>query len=127
MILLQTVADAIRFNRPLHALRKLMQRPLISFRRERENRPPRYVAVIEAYKSGMPIDDIAAKFGCSKTTVHRYARMAGLYRPNESSVRDGIVAMRQQGKPIAEIAARFGVSQGLVSRYCTKAGLGRKK
>lgn len=125
MILLQTVADAIRLNRPLRALRTLMQKPLITFRRERENRPPRYIAVVNAYKAGDPINEIAERFGCASTTVHRYARMAGLYRPKESTVRDGILAMYQLGKPISEIAAKFGVSVALVSKYANEAGIGR--
>ena len=128
MIFLQVAADYIRTGRPFKVLADLLHRrtKLISFIDERENRPPRYVAVMRAYRDGTPIKDIEARFGCSKNTVHRYARMAGLYRPNESSVKDGILAMYQLGKPIATIAAHFGVSQALVSKYATEAGINRK-
>lgn len=129
MIFLQAAADYIRTGRAIAALASLLRKrkPLISFLSERENRPPRYIAVVNAYKAGDRIDDIASRFGCSRGTVHRYARMAGLYRPNESSVRDGIIAMYQLGKPIATIAAHFGVSQALVSKYATEAGINRNK
>lgn len=129
MYLLQNVADYIRTGKAISALKSLLTRKtkIISFTDEKENRPPRFVAVIEAYKSGMPIKEIADKFGCSLGTVHRYARMAGLFRPNESSVKDGILAMYQQNKPIAEIAAFFGVSQALVSKYASEAGINRNK
>lgn len=127
MIFLHHVADYVRTGSAIRALKALLRRPkpLISFVRERENRPPRYVAVVKAYKEDLPIDDIVKKFGCSKGTVHRYARMAGLYRPKESTVRDGILAMYQLKKPIAEIAAHFGISPALVSKYANEAGIGR--
>jgi DNA-binding NarL/FixJ family response regulator len=127
MIFLQHVADYVRTGRAIKALSALLRRrkPIISFDAERDNRPPRYVEVIDAYKAGTPIDQIAFKYGCAKGTVHRYARMAGLYRPKESSVRDAILALYQQGKPIAEISARLGVSQALVSKYANEAGIGR--
>lgn len=128
MIILQAVADYVRTGRPFKILTDLLKRrkKIISFIVERENRPPRYVAVTKAYQEGQPIKDIEHRFGCSKTTVHRYARMAGLYRPKESSVRDGIIAMYQMGKPISQIAVHFGVSQALVSKYATEAGINRK-
>ena len=127
MIFLQHVADYIRTGKAIDALRKLLHRPppLINFETERNNRPPRYVAVVNAYKANTPIDDICVQFKCSRNTVHRYARMAGLYRPKESTVRDGIIAMYQLGKPIAEIAVKFGVSQALVSKYATEANINR--
>lgn len=127
MIFLQTVADYVRTGRAIKALANLLRKhkSIIPFDVERDNRPPRYVAVIKAYRENLPIDEIANKFGCSKTTVHRYARMAGLYRPRESTMRDGILALYQQGKPIAEIAARLGVSPALISKYANEAGIGR--
>src|SRR5690348_11577271 len=127
MVFFQDAANYIRTGRPIKALAALLRRrrPLISFIAERENRPPRCVEVTTAYKEGMPINDICDKFGCSKSTVHRYARMAGLHRPKESTVRDGILAMYQLGKPITEIAAHFKVSQALVSKYANEAGIGR--
>ncbi len=129
MIFLQHVADFVRTGRAITGLRKLLdrRRRLINFKEERENRPPRYLEVVQAYKNGMPIEQIVVKFQCSTNTVHRYARMAGLYRPKESKVRDGILAMYQQGKPVAEIAAFFGVSQALVSKYASEAGIKRYK
>lgn len=127
MILLQHAADYIRTGKAIKDLLRLLRRrkPIISFEAERDNRPPRYVEVTRAYKEGMPINDIMLKFGCSKNTVHRYARMAGLYRPKDSPVRDGILAMYQQGKPIAEISAALGVSPALISKYANEAGIGR--
>ena len=129
MIFLQHVADYFRTGRAIAALKSLLRRPrkIINFEVERDNRPPRYLEVVEAYKANTPIADICGRFKCSKNTVHRYARMAGLYRERESTVRDGILAMYQLGKPVAEIAAKFGVSQSLVSKYATEAGINRYK
>lgn len=129
MIFLQSVADYIRTGQATQALLSLIKRhrPIISFDEERSNRPPRYIVVVKDYKAGMKIDDIADKHGCSKGTIHRYARMAGLSRPNESNVRDSILAMYQLGKPIAEIAAKLGVSQALVSKYASEAKINRRQ
>jgi len=127
MIFLQHVADYMRTGKAIEALRKLLRRhqPIINFNIERDNRPPRYIEVVKAYRNGDRIDDIATRFGCSRGTVHRYARMAGLFRPKESSVRDGIIAMYQLQKPIAEIATKFGVSPSLVSKYASEAKINR--
>lgn len=130
MIFLQHAADYIRTGHPIKALADLILRrkrkPLISFPEERENRPPRYIAVTNAYRDGLPISEICAKFGCSKNTVHRYARMAGLYRPKESPLRDSILAMYKSGEPIAQIAKTLNISQALVSKTAGQAGILRK-
>lgn len=130
MISLQDVANYMRIRRYPKFLAALLTRrkPIITFTAEHENRPPRYVAIVNAYKARTPVKEIEAEFGCSRTTIHRYADMADVVR--ERGVpgrREAILSMYEQGKPIAEIAARLGVSQALVSKIATDAGINRRK
>lgn len=129
---IQSAADYVRTSRGPKMLLALIQRvrKIISFTEEHANRLPRAVRVTTAYKRGEPIDNIVAAFGCSRGTVLRYARMAGLpKRPKhfDAEIRKGVIAMYQQGKPIAEIEARLGVSQAYVSKTATEEGINRRK
>lgn len=129
---IQTAADYIRTARAPLALLRLIRRvrTIISFTEEHANRLPRAVKVTTAYKRGEPVGDIVTEFGCSRGTVLRYARMAGLpKRPKhfDAEIRKGVIAMYQQGKPLAEIEARLGVSQAYVSKTATEEGINRRK
>lgn len=129
-----TLADAARYwvnSRPSKAFAAFVAqiRSIFTFTEERANRLQRFPKVANDYRDGMPVADIEAKYGCSRGTVLRYARLAGLEkRPKgDADRRRGIVALYQQDKPIAEIAARFGVSQALISKIATEEGINRRK
>lgn len=129
-----TLEDAARYwatSRPSKAFLAFVAqvRRIFTFTQERANRLNRFPKVVDDYRDGMPVADIEAKYGCSRGTVLRYARLAGLEkRPKrDDDQRRGIVAMYEQGKPVAEIAARMGCSIGLVSKTATEQGINRRK
>lgn len=128
-----TLEDAARYwatSRPSKAFAAFVAqvRRIFTFTQERANRLQRFPKVVEDYQDGVPVADIQAKYGCSRGTVLRYARLAGIdKRPKrDADQRRGIIAMYQQRKPVAEIAARMGCSQGLVSKIATEEGINRR-
>lgn len=128
-----TLEDAARYwanSRPSKAFKAFVAqiRRIFTFTEERANRLQRFPRIVNDYRDGIPIADIEAKYGCSKQTVLRYARLAGLdKRPKgDAERRRGIIALYQQGRPIAEIAARMGVSQALVSKIASEEGINRR-
>ncbi|MCW2195124.1 transposase [Bradyrhizobium elkanii] len=128
-----TLEDAARYwasSRPSKAFLAFVAqiRRIFTFTEERANRLQRFPRIVNDYRDGIPVADIEAKYGCSKQTVLRYARLAGLdKRPKgDAERRRGIIALYQQGRPIAEIAARMGVSQALVSKIASEEGINRR-
>lgn len=129
---IQTAADYIRTSRAPKALLRLIRRVrhIFTFAEEHANRLPRYIRVTNDYRRGRPVGDIETIYGCSKSTVLRYARLAGIpRRPRsfEPGIRNAVIAMYQQRKPIAEIEARLGVSQAYISKTATEEGINRRK
>lgn len=129
MFSLQAVADYLRTKRAPKLLRLLLAKPrhIITFEEEHANRPPRFIEIVNDYKAGVLITAIEAKYGCSRNTIFRYARLANLPKRarGDAERRAAIIAAYQVGKPIAEIAVTFGISQALVSRIATEAGINR--
>ena len=128
-----TLEDAARYwlnSRPSKAFQAFVAqiRRIFTFTEERANRLQRFPKVVDDYRAGMPVADIETKYGCSKHTVLRYARLAGLKkRPKrDQDTRRGIIALYQQGRPIAQISAQMGVSQALVSKIATEEGINRR-
>lgn len=106
-------------------LRKLLSNiaRVFNFVTEHQNRMQRFVRVVQDYKDGMPVRDIETKYGCSRQTILRYARLAGLPKrpkPSFAEKAPAALALLDQNKPLAEIAARLGTSQAWVS-YLAKA------
>lgn len=130
-----TLKSAAEFVRTLKAPAGLLSiirrtREVFTFAQERTNRLARYILIVRAYKRGKPVLDIEAEYGCTRSTVLRYARLAGLpKRPKsfEPGIRAAVIAMYKDGKPIAEISARLGVSQGFISNAATEEGINRRK
>lgn len=113
-------ADAIRIA--LHRV--------FNFNVERRNRAARFVLIVEEYKAGVLVNTIAAKHGCTRGTVQRYARLAGLPpRPKGSGkvVEDLCVQLYLMEVPIKDIADELEVSQAYVSKTATKHGINRRK
>lgn len=128
---LQTAADFVRTSRGPELLLKILRRfrSIFDFTQERQNRLSRYVKITRAYSRGKPVSDIEAEYGCSKHTVLRYARMAGLPRRQrgfDPEIRKGVIALYQQKRPVAEIAARMGVSEAYVSKTATEEKINRR-
>lgn len=128
-----TLEDAARYwlsSRPSRAFAAFVAqvRRIFSFTEERANRLQRFPKVVDDYRDGMPVADIEAKYGCSRGTVLRYARLAGLDKRSKGDAdrRRGIIALYEQGRPIAQIATQMGVSQALVSKIATEEGINRR-
>lgn len=128
---LKDAASFLRTGRTVPGLRTFMAliRRIFTFTQERANRLTRFLVIVKAYKRGMPVRDIEEQYGCSKQTVLRYARLAGLPRRDrgfDPTVRRAVIAAYKLGKPIAEIQARFGVSQAYISKTATEEGINRR-
>ncbi|WP_428029758.1 helix-turn-helix domain-containing protein [Ancylobacter sp.] len=128
---LQHAAAYVQSHEASPELRRVLDanRPLVDFEYERQNRPPRFLAIVDDYMRGVLVQDICDKYGCSKHTVMKYRAMAGLpKRPKHSlGVADQIERMYRAGTPIAEIAQRLGCSPSLVSQMATRLGINRRK
>lgn len=100
------------------------------FEVERQNRPPRFIEIVEDYKIGLPVETIAAKFKCSRGTVNRYARLAelpkrikGFGTPTETATLD----LYKANIPIKEIAVALKVSEAYISKIASRNGISRYK
>lgn len=105
-------------------------RRIFTFTHERDNRVVRFAKIVKGYAEGRMVNDLAKEFGCSRGTVLRYARIAGLPKRDkffDPAIRRGVIAMYEQEKPIAEIAARFGTSEAYVSKTASEEGIARRK
>jgi len=103
---------------------------VFTFTQERKNRLVRFTKIIKAYKAGQPVRDIEAEFGCSRSTIQRYVRLAGCpKRPKsfENSVREEVIVAYKAKVPVAEIAKKHKVSQAYVSKVATEEGINRYK
>lgn len=132
MFTLKTAADYIRTSRaPIRFFAFVKQiKRIFTFTQERANRLVRYVELVRDYKQGKPVRDIETKYGCSRNTVLRYARLADLpKRPRhfDPKVRSAVIALYKEGRPIAEISARLGVSKAYISNAASEEGINRVK
>lgn len=128
---LQSAADYVRTAKAPKALLAIITafRRVFTFTQERANRLSRFVVIANAYRRGQPVRDIEAKYGCSRNTVLRYARLCGLPKRDrgfESGIRDAVIALYVQGKPISQIQAQLGVSQAYISKTATEEGINRR-
>lgn len=101
---------------------------IFTFRQERNNRINRYVLITREYAKGTKVADIIDQQGCSRQTVLRYARLAGLEkRPKHfpDEVRKGVIADYKAGLSVAEIAMLNNVSPAYVSKVAREEGISR--
>lgn len=105
-------------------------RRIFTFTAERANRLARFLKIVHAYKAGRPINKIVEEFGCSRGTILRYARMAGLPKRSKSDDPERhakIIQLSKQGLSQEQIAARCNCSVALVSKVECASGLERYK
>lgn len=106
---------------------------IFTFDKERANRIKRFLTIVREYHYGVPLTKIMKDHGCSKGTIIRYAKMAGLPARGQNlkkmsrEKRKALIALYKQGKPVAEIAAALGISSALVSRTATEEQINRHK
>lgn len=101
---------------------------VFNFAEERTNRAVRFFHVLTAYKAGQPVDSIATQYECSKTTVLRYARIAGLSKREKKRKvsKEDVIAAYKTGRMVADIAREFDISPSRVSTIATENGINRK-
>ena len=129
-VTIQTAAEFVRTGKTSVELGRLLPgSEIVDFEAERANRPPRFIEIAGEYRDGVPIVDIVKKYQCSRGTVMRYARLAGLSkRPKGFALdrRKQVLALYRDGRPIAEIAAVAGVSPAYVSKTAVEEGINRR-
>lgn len=128
---IQAAANFAKTSRASNAFTALlgMVRRIFTFTFERANRLRRCVEIIHLYAKGVPVRDIEDRYGCSKNTILRYARAAGLPKRRRGfpeSVRIKALAMYKDKKPIAYIADKLDVSQAYLSKMATEEGINRR-
>lgn len=132
IIKLQTVVDYLLKGKGPKLLLNILKnvKTIFTFTEERANRVKRFVRIINAYKAGVPIKKIEEDYGCAKSTILRYAQLAGLpkrdkgFKPN---VKKATLSLYKDGVPIAQISAQLGVSQAYISKIAKAAGINRYK
>jgi DNA invertase Pin-like site-specific DNA recombinase len=95
----------------------------------RANRPPRFIEVVADYRNGVPVADIAKQYQCSRGTVQRYARMAGLPIRSKGFAekrRTLVIEMYKSGRLVKEIAAAASVSHAYVSKVAVEEEINRR-
>lgn len=125
---LQVVADFIRDRRIPRALLSLFRRfRVFGYKLERDNRVARFNKIIKEYQGPASVESIAAKYQCNRSTVLRYARMAGLPpRPRTDDPERHAKILSFGAKiPQEEIAKQCECSVSLVSQVEGAAGLVR--
>lgn len=89
----------------------------------------RVTKLLNKYESGQNVEEIAASFDMSRTTVLRYARQFGLPKRSKQLISDDtraiIIRKLKAGVPQKDICWQFGVSAGFVSQLGKKHGLAR--
>lgn len=91
--------------------------------------PDEIESLLEAYRAGTFIDDIAHQFGIHPTTVWAIVKRQG--QPSRAGVIDRNLAeacqLYEQGWSAARIGQRFGVAGDTVRRVLTKSGVTMRK
>jgi DNA-directed RNA polymerase specialized sigma24 family protein len=127
---LNDAAEYIRSGKRTSLLTRFLAlvKRIFNWEYERSNRLNRFIEIAHAYKRGERVEDIAKRYGCNRSNVLRYARMAELdKRPRGISpeTRKEVLVDYKLGLPIADIAKLHGVSIAYVSSIANKAGIGR--
>lgn len=132
MIKLQTVANYVRTSRGSKLLLNILKdvKFIFTFTQERANRLKRFVRIVSAYKAGVPVKKIEDDYGCSRFTVLRYARLAGLPKRAKgfsSDIRYATLSLYRDNVPISKISAELGVSQAYICKVASEEGISRYK
>lgn len=128
---LKHVVEYVRTSVASSLLMTILRSPdrIFNFTEERHNRLNRYVSVINAYKGGMPLADIAAKFGCTRRTIFDYVERAGVPRRSfkPEQIRNDVIRDYRAGIPVSKIMALHNVKRRFVQQVAADAGLRRYK
>jgi hypothetical protein len=127
---LQDAADYVKHGKRTSLLTRFLAlvKRIFNWEVERSNRLNRFIEISRAYKRGERVEDIAKRYGCNRSNVLRYARMAELdKRPKGVSgeTRKAVLADYKLDMPIAGIAKLHGVSLAYVCKVAKDAGVQR--
>lgn len=128
---LKDAAEYLKTGKACGALLAIITKvkQVFDFAQERANRPVRFLRVVRAYRNGKLVKDIEEEYGCSRNTVMRYARMAGLpkrLKTDDPERRAKIIKLSKMGKMSQkQIAEQCNCSVALVSLVEHEAGLKR--
>jgi DNA-directed RNA polymerase specialized sigma24 family protein len=84
--------------------------------------------LLERYRAGIKIKELAAEFGIARTTVMKHVERAGAPR-RRNLIREHLEEAHRlydQGWSLAKIAEHFGVDPGTVGYTFRKAGIPRR-
>ena len=110
-----------------------MFKPNLSMEVDRARRQTRMLDALSQYtEEKKTVSEIAAYFDCSRTTIQRWVRLAGVKKRNEiaaARISDILKDYQQTNPvlPIKTIALKYNVSQSFVSQQASKAGIARRK
>jgi hypothetical protein len=132
LLTLKDVAEYVRTSNASRVLITILHRTrrVFNFIEERHNRLSRYVAVVNAYKSQMPLAAIEEKFGCTRRTIYDYVERAGVPRRSFKPEEVKAAALKEyadKSVPIASIISRYNVSYRQLHTWARKAGIRRNR
>jgi DNA-directed RNA polymerase specialized sigma24 family protein len=90
--------------------------------------PDEVTRLLERYRDGTKISDLATEFQISRTTVMKHVERAGAPR-RRNLLRDHLDEARRlydEGLSLAKVAQHFGVDPGTVGYTFRKAGIPRR-
>ncbi|WP_348981987.1 helix-turn-helix domain-containing protein [Brachybacterium epidermidis] len=86
---------------------------------------PNRAALAEQYAKGVPVDELARRFGVHRATVHRLAAQAGVSsrrRGLDEPGRRDAARLYEQGMTLEEVAAELGVGDETVRSAVVACG-----
>lgn len=106
----------------------------LSLQLERSRRQMRSLEILMAWAAGKSLKEIQDTYDCSKTTIFRLTRAAGMPKRSHAfptAKRDRAIALYKAGQPLSSIADSLGCSEAYVSMAAKAAGVksryGRRK
>lgn len=101
-----------------------------SMQRERALRTTRSMSIIQDYAKGRPVQDMVDFYECSRNTILRLARLAGLpKRPKcfPTKIKESTLVLLKRGVPLKDIQQKLKVSPAYASKLAKQHGLNRYK
>jgi Mor family transcriptional regulator len=81
--------------------------------------------MIEEYKAGTSVSDLAQKYGKNETAVYKVIKAAGIVRPRprfDGELADKLRKEYEAGANTVELAVKYSTSRVRVSQYIREAG-----
>ncbi len=94
--------------------------------RQRRLTKAQVIEMAARYEEGATVYELAADFGCNRTTVAARLKKAGVTMRQQSPVSeliDSMVGLYESGLSLAEVGDRVGTSPGTVHRYIRMRGV----